>query len=187
MSEGDKNVVDAIILAGGQGSRLGGRDKGLVYWQGRPLIEHVIAQIAPQVRRVIVSANRHIEDYESYGFPVCQDSREGYNGPLAGIEACISQCQSPFTLVVACDTPSLPANLVAEFLNTIQREKLSATFASDGIRSHYLPCFVRTSLLPSASCRLDDALCSMKGWLQQHNAQPTSFADATAFQNINHL
>ena len=187
MSKPDKNIVDAIILAGGQGSRLGGRDKGLVSWQGRPLIEHVIDRIAPQVSRVIVSANRHIEDYKSYGFPVCRDGRNGYNGPLAGIEACASQCLSPFTLIVACDNPTLPVDLVAEFLNTIHREKLSATFASDGVRSHYLPCLVQSQRLPSTSSRLEDSQCSMKGWLQQLGAKPTSFPDATAFQNINRL
>lgn len=166
---------------------MGGRDKGLVSWQGRPLIEHVIDRIEPQVCRIIISANRHLNAYESYGFPVCQDGRDGYNGPLAGIEACASQCLSPFTLIVPCDNPALPTNLVAEFLNTVDREKRSASYAYDGIRSHYLPCIVRSFLLRSTTSQLNEDQCSMKGWLQQLNAQATTFTDATAFQNINHL
>lgn len=105
--------VTAIVLAGGEGRRMGGVDKGLLEFAGRPLVEHVLARIAPQVGAVILSANRNGEVYARYGFPVVADRRAGFNGPLAGIEAALAAVGTPWALVVPCDLPALPADLNA--------------------------------------------------------------------------
>ena len=53
--------IFALILAGGQGSRMGGVDKGLVQWHNKALIDHVIEKIRPQVSHIAISANRNLE------------------------------------------------------------------------------------------------------------------------------
>ena len=65
----NKHNITAVILAGGQGSRLGGLDKGLVKLNNIPLVAHLIKRIQPQVADIIISANRNKVDYEQFGFP----------------------------------------------------------------------------------------------------------------------
>ena len=91
--------IDAIILAGGQGLRMGGHDKGLKTWQSRPLIEHVIERIAPQVDNLHISANRNLPAYQKLGYPVHTDTKPDFLGPLAGIAACAPYCESDWVLI----------------------------------------------------------------------------------------
>jgi molybdopterin-guanine dinucleotide biosynthesis protein A len=56
-------TIDGWVLSGGQGSRMGGVDKGLLPWQGLPLAWHVAQRLEPQVRQVQVNANRHMSQY----------------------------------------------------------------------------------------------------------------------------
>ncbi|WP_372758789.1 molybdenum cofactor guanylyltransferase MobA [Litorivivens sp.] len=180
------STVDAIILAGGQGARLGGRDKGLVDWEGRALIAHVIDRIAPQVASIVISANRNLLDYGQFGYPVYPDSRTGFNGPLAGIEACASHCSNPFTLIVACDTPKLPLTLVRDLKKTLDTFKVNATYATDE-RPHYLPCLVRTQYLTDISAQLNNSNGSVKGWLKGLGERATPFENCQAFVNMNYV
>lgn len=81
-------LVTALVLCGGRGSRMGGVDKPLEHFQGRPLVAHVLGRIAPQVQgRVIISANRHAEVYAGFGYPVLADGLSDFQGPLAGLLA----------------------------------------------------------------------------------------------------
>jgi len=77
--------ITAVILAGGKGSRLGGVDKGLLELNGTSLVQHLINRIQPQVSKIIISANRNLDNYKNFGFPVYKDERKDCAGPLAGI------------------------------------------------------------------------------------------------------
>ena len=59
-----------IVLAGGEGKRVNGRDKGLIDYKNKPLIQHVLDTVAPQVDEIILSANRNVDAYKSYGYKV---------------------------------------------------------------------------------------------------------------------
>src|SRR5690554_286709 len=74
-----------LILAGGQARRMGNVDKGLQKLSNRPLIEWVLEALQPQVTELMINANRNLEDYHRYGYPVLSDQLSGYHGPLAGI------------------------------------------------------------------------------------------------------
>ncbi len=76
--------VSAIILSGGRAVRMGGVDKGLVVLQNRPLIQHVVERLLPQVDELIINANREIAAYKKLGLRVLQDEHENFIGPLAG-------------------------------------------------------------------------------------------------------
>jgi molybdenum cofactor guanylyltransferase len=68
-----RDRITGLILAGGQGSRMGGVDKGLEPLQGRALVEHAIERLRPQVGTIAISANRNVDQYARYGFPVFTD------------------------------------------------------------------------------------------------------------------
>jgi molybdenum cofactor guanylyltransferase len=103
--------ITGVILAGGRGSRLGGVDKGLVPLHGRPLIEHVIDALRPQVGALLISANRNRDIYASYGYPVIADVMGDYDGPLAGMLSAMRAAGTAYILTTPCDAPSIPADL----------------------------------------------------------------------------
>lgn len=119
--------VTALVLCGGRGSRMGGVDKPLEIFQGRPLVHHVLDRIAPQVQgRVVISANRHQAVYERMGYPVLADSLSDFQGPLAGLLAGLTFLRSAqqqagdaavdgsdeWVLCVSGDSPWLPIDLL---------------------------------------------------------------------------
>ena len=80
-------AITGVVLAGGRATRMGGIDKGLQALNGRPLWRHVAEALAPQVDELVISANRHLEQWRASGYPVFRDIQEGYQGPLAGMLA----------------------------------------------------------------------------------------------------
>ena len=74
-----------VILAGGLARRMGGGDKCLRSLAGRPLLDHLIDAVKPQVDVMILNANGEAARFAGYGLPVVADVIEGYAGPLAGL------------------------------------------------------------------------------------------------------
>ncbi len=180
---------DALILAGGKGSRLEGRDKGWVMHQGLPLIEHALACLAAQTTdptRVLISANRNIDAYKQTGRTVVTDERENFTGPLAGIEAGLIRCKKNNLLVIPCDTPLLPSDLferldaaLAEYPSTL------AAYAVTQDGPQPLCCLLRPSAAGWLAKYLDEQKASAIKWLDQLGACAVYFEDATAFSNFN--
>lgn len=110
-----------IILAGGQARRMGGKDKGLVTLNNKPLIEYVHERLTAQGAQVAINANRNQETYAQYG-RVFSDVFEGFPGPLGGIHAAMAQLNSEWFGFVPCDCPNLPHNLLAKMYQAIGDE-----------------------------------------------------------------
>ncbi len=89
-------AITGVVLAGGKATRMGGIDKGLQALNGRPLWRHVAETLAPQVDELVISANRHLEQWRASGYSVFRDIQEGYQGPLAGMLAVMQQVASPW-------------------------------------------------------------------------------------------
>jgi molybdenum cofactor guanylyltransferase len=108
-------TVIGLVLAGGEGRRMGGVDKGLQPWRGQPLATHVLQALQPQVSRLMVSANRHHETYATFGHPVLADPDGlAFAGPLAGMLAGLQAIPDDAWLLTApCDSPLPPADLAA--------------------------------------------------------------------------
>jgi molybdopterin-guanine dinucleotide biosynthesis protein A len=104
--------ITGLILAGGRGMRMGGVDKGLQTLQGKPMVAHVIQRLQPQVDRIIINANQNQERYREFQLPVWSDQENNFAGPLAGIQAGLIHCDTAYMLIVPCDTPKLPTDLV---------------------------------------------------------------------------
>ncbi|PCC99704.1 molybdenum cofactor guanylyltransferase MobA [Halopseudomonas pelagia] len=116
MSVISNKQLSLLLLAGGQGSRLGGRDKGLMPWQGQPIAAHLIALIRPLVSEVIISCNRNHALYQSWADQLVSDPGPDYPGPLAGILSGLNACKGSHLLVVPCDLPHLDQALLIELI-----------------------------------------------------------------------
>ena len=123
--------ITGVILAGGRGQRLGGIDKGLAPYRGRPLIEWVIERIEPQVDEFVINANRSPERYAAYGVPVIPDVLGDFPGPLAGLHAGLVRASHDWVLTIPCDTPSLPRDLVARMQAGLSSENIEVVVAAN--------------------------------------------------------
>jgi molybdopterin-guanine dinucleotide biosynthesis protein A len=100
--------VTAIILAGGKSARMG-EDKGLMLFEGKAMIEHIIKTVKPLVQEIIIIANN--KEYDQFGYPVFEDIIKE-KGPLAGILTGLQQSTSDHNLVLSCDTPFVNKELL---------------------------------------------------------------------------
>ncbi|MFT6915654.1 MAG: molybdopterin-guanine dinucleotide biosynthesis protein A [Motiliproteus sp.] len=182
----DRSHISALILAGGQGLRMGGMDKGLLGLEQQPLIEHVLQRIHPQVDHILISANRNQSDYRRYGFPVLTDRLADYQGPLSGISEGLRQSTTPWLLVVPCDSPQLPTDLAERLAQAVTATSRLAAIAHDG---RYLqPAFslVHRSLLSSLELYLDGGGRKLGHWLQLQQPAIVDFGDQPdSFINLN--
>ncbi len=181
--------VTGLILAGGAARRMqtDGQDidKGLMLLGGHPLVVWQIQQLAPQVGRLLLSANRNLAHYRRFGCPVVVDRFPGRPGPLAGIQAALSEIQSPWLAVSACDTPFLPPDWVSVLLGQAQRQQRPIAYACDDEQEHPLVALIHRSLLPAFEQALREDNRRVRQLYRQHGAIAVHFADAAAFFNIN--
>lgn len=105
-------ACSVLLLAGGRGSRLGGRDKGLVEWQQRPLIAWLHDLVRPLTDDLIISCNRNHDAYAAYADRLVPDDDELFQGPLAGIRAGLTVMRHDWLLVLPCDAPLLDLALL---------------------------------------------------------------------------
>ena len=162
------------------------RDKGLVPLAKRPMIEHVIMRIQPQVGTIVINANRHLEEYRNYGYPVVPDSGDDFQGPLAGMAACLHHCRTPWMTTVPCDVPLLPDKLVGRLYHDIRSHGAEAAVASDGQRLHPVFCLMASGLVDSLEKFLALGGRKIDIWLQQIRTVQTDFSDIEdCFHNIN--
>jgi len=180
---------EALVLAGGRGSRMEGKDKGWIMWNGHPLIEHVLDRIKNQTvlpQRITISANRNLDAYQQTGNAVLSDDRPGYLGPLAGVESALVRCRQPLLLVLPCDTPAIPLDL-AERLQSAMSSQPSAqgAYATTADGPHPLCCLLKPSVGPLLSKFLDSEQGRIVDWLNAAGAVSVSFDDADAFANFN--
>lgn len=126
--------VTGVILAGGQATRMGGQDKGLVMLNGLPLFKHVISRLVFQVGELTISANRNLEKYQQTGLKVLRDSLPDYPGPLAGMLSAMQELDNEWFLFCPCDTPMVPEDLAARLWGA--RGHYPAVWVNDGERDH---------------------------------------------------
>lgn len=119
-----------VILAGGQATRMGNRDKGLVRLNGKPFIEHVLERLKDQTNNVLISANRNVEIYSKYA-QVVSDTIADFPGPLGGIQAGLSAASTDWVGFIPCDSPKISNTLVKQFCE-IADDSIDVVIAHDG-------------------------------------------------------
>ncbi len=178
--------ITAVILAGGQGRRMGGQDKGLLEFNGAPLIEILIRELERQAVAIVINANRNLDRYQAFGLPVISDRLEDYQGPLAGFASAMDSVDSAFILSLPCDGPLLAADYVARFVTSQQRSGAPICVAFDGERLQPVHALIRVDLLASLNRFLDSGERKIDRWYALHAYAQTDFSDCSdMFRNIN--
>ena len=178
--------VTGVVLAGGQGSRMGGVDKGLQEFRGRPMVAHAIERLAPQVDELIVNANRNVDAYSRFGHRVVSDEVAGFAGPLAGFERALAHAAHELVATAPCDSPFLPADLVARLRAALEANNADLAVAKTGTQAHPVFCVLRRSLHASLRDFLGSGQRKIDSWYSAHKVVEVPFDDeAGAFANVN--
>lgn len=183
-----KALVTGVILAGGQGTRMGGIDKGWAEYKGSPLIGHVIQRLAPQADHILIVANRSIERYEQLGHQVISDEIKGFHGPLAGIHAALGAISTPLALVVPTDAPLLPEDLLTRLAecSRIDAGLDHPVLCHDGEREQPLFGIYPKMLNASLQCFLESGQRRLMQWCKSHHAEWVDWSDRKiCFANMN--
>lgn len=183
----ERSQITGLILAGGQGSRLGGVDKGLQRFDGQPLARHALQRLAPQVSRVMISANRNLEAYRQMGVPVWPDPLEmaGYEGPLAGFLAGLQHSDAPYLVTVPCDCPRFPTDLVQRLSQALTDHQADLAVARTPLGLEPAFCLMKRELQASLLDYMQSGQRKIERWTAQHQRVEVSFDDDSAFFNIN--
>lgn len=180
--------ISAIILAGGRATRMNGADKGLVPLQQKPLIQHVINRLAPQVDEILINANRELAQYQALGYTVLQDEVEDFLGPLAGFSLGLQHAKHDYVLTVPCDSPLLPINLAQRMMADLVKHKADITVASSGGNTHPVFCLCKKTVLPSLTAYLEQGERRVSAWQKSQQYIEVDFSDGSeAFTNLNTL
>jgi molybdopterin-guanine dinucleotide biosynthesis protein A len=178
--------IFGVILAGGQGRRMGSADKAFLPLADRPLIQHVLDRLRPQVDSVILSANGDPARFDGLGCAVVSD--EASQGPLSGILAALRHVGglgATHVISTPVDTPCLPPDFVA-------RLQSAATFAPEGLAlartadgDHPASALWPVALAPALAAFLAEGGAKVTRFTDAHAAARADFPDATAFLNLN--
>jgi molybdopterin-guanine dinucleotide biosynthesis protein A len=177
-----------LILAGGQGQRMGGQDKGWVRWQGLPLIEHALDRVRQQTiapAEILISANRHLSEYALTGARVVSDLRSDFAGPLAGIETGLLHAEHNLVLVIPCDMPLIPLNLFEKLHFSLTHHDVAV--AENGKKLSPLTILLSRFLVKSLTACLDSGHAAVTPWLESVDMAVVEFNEPESFVNINSL
>lgn len=184
----DREQITAAIIAGGRGRRVNGEDKGLLSYHGLPLVSRIISRLSPQAGRIVVNANRNLDIYEQFGVDVFPDKTDGYQGPLAGILAALEKLETRYLLVVPCDTPAIPPDLVDRLVETLDGKPQTIAVVDDGKRVQPMFMLFERSMKPDLQRFFNAGGRAVKHWLAGHELAHADFSDCPwAFANINSI
>lgn len=189
--------ITGLVLAGGQGSRMGGLDKGLQILGGRPLVERCLDRLRPQVATVAINANRNRDRYARWPHPVWPDVPTGsFQGPLAGFLAGMTHCQTPYLCTVPCDSPFFPADLVQRLARGLEQAGVDLAVVETGRKNGRAQtqatfCLMKTSLREALMAFWGSGQRKVDAWIDTLQAVRIPFGppddEHSAFLNINTL
>jgi molybdenum cofactor guanylyltransferase len=178
--------VTGIILAGGQGRRMGSVDKGLKLLRGKPMVQWVIERFAPQVSELLINANQNVEAYARFGYRVIPDEIAGFAGPLAGLHRGLAAARHDWVATCPCDSPFLPGDLVARLYTAAATAHADLAVAKTGDQPHPVFALCQRSVLPGLTEFLENGGRKIDAWYSALRVAEVAFDDqANAFSNIN--
>ncbi|HEY1288610.1 MAG TPA: molybdenum cofactor guanylyltransferase MobA [Burkholderiales bacterium] len=179
-------AVSGVVLAGGQGRRMGGVDKGLQPLRGKPMAQWALERLAPQVDEILINCNQNLDAYARFGHRLVPDEIGGFAGPLAGLHASLKAAAHPLVVTVPCDSPFLPSDLVSRLQKYLKENHLAV--AKTGEQPHPVFSLVRRDVLGNLEAFLRSGGRKIDAWYASLATVEVSFDDeADAFRNINTL
>lgn len=157
--------ITGVVLAGGRGRRMGGADKGLLEFQGRPLVAYALDALAQATGILLISANRNAADYARFGHPVIADATDTFDGPLAGLLSAMQAARTDYLLTVPCDCPLLDGELLLRLRTRLAEEEAEICVAYDGERTHPLFLLAERRLAGDLAAYLESGQRKVQTWL----------------------
>ncbi|NNJ91991.1 MAG: molybdenum cofactor guanylyltransferase [Gammaproteobacteria bacterium] len=179
--------ITVLILCGGGSRRMGGEDKGLIDFNGKPMILHSIEELSRQFPEIFISANNNIDQYQSLGHQVIQDSIDDA-GPLGGIYSALQKSDKSLLLITTCDTPLIDIEIAERLIRSNTKSEADIHVAHDGKHMQMLHALlnIKKTELKASLARYLEKDRSVKGWYQQLNVFEVDCSDlAQHFSNIN--
>ena len=139
--------ISALLLAGGQGRRVGGADKGLLAYRGAPVSAHLSALLRSVADELLISCNRNADQYRQWADQLVTDNSTDYPGPLAGILSGLRQARGEQLLVLPCDMPLIDQPLLERLISQADPDR--PVFFRTGEQPQPLPCLIPRGLLPA--------------------------------------
>jgi molybdopterin-guanine dinucleotide biosynthesis protein A len=183
----NQDQITGVILAGGLARRMGHIDKGLLQFRGKSLITHVIDRLGPQVDVLILNANQNRAAYEQLGYPVLPDAVSNFAGPLAGLHAALSACNTPLLVSAPCDSPFLPDDLVARLHASLDQAQAQIAVPLSDNRRQLVFALCRREVLDSLTRYLDGGGHKVDSWYATLKVIEVPFPNQANFANINTL
>lgn len=178
--------ISGVILAGGLARRMNQQDKGLVCFNNKAMITYAVAAMAPVVDELLINANRSIEQYQQFNYPVIQDAGDDFAGPLAGVYAALCACQHSVLLVCPCDSPFMTKEGLQGLISQLHESQADIAVAFDGERIHPVFMALKSSLKKSLQEYLERGERKIDRWFDLHQWVKADFsANPEFFVNIN--
>ncbi|WNJ95157.1 molybdenum cofactor guanylyltransferase MobA [Vibrio ruber] len=179
-----EHQITWVILAGGQSSRMGGHDKGLLAYQGQPLIRRVIDALQPQVSLLWICANRNQAAYRQYA-PVIEDLYPDYPGPLAGLHSALKHAETEWVGILPCDGPYVSPDLVQRFCQATKTDA-KIYVAHDGEKYQPVYALAHRTVLGQLEHFLGQGERKVMRFFDQSGACPVDCHDIQSmFINVN--
>lgn len=185
--------VDAWLLSGGEGRRMGGQDKGLLHLRGQAMAWQVAQALSPQVRQLSINANRHLDQYRQWPWPVMPDDTDlpTRSGPLVGILTGLRHTSADWLQLAPCDSPLLPDDLVRQLHDAALAHgaDIAVPWTRDDLsgdaRHHWTTALLARRTLPSLEWAVRSGERRVHRWMTQQRWIGVCFAASAAFANIN--
>ncbi|MGZ4982092.1 MAG: molybdenum cofactor guanylyltransferase, partial [Methylobacter sp.] len=124
-----------------------------------------------------INANRNIDQYRQFGWPVISDQTDSFDGPLAGILAAMIQADADILVVIPCDSPLIKTEHLQKLLLTRAENNADVAVAFDGVRLHPVFLAIKTSLQASLQDYLADGQRKVAVWLDRQNLVRVDFSN----------
>ncbi|MCC6241475.1 MAG: molybdenum cofactor guanylyltransferase [Gemmatimonadaceae bacterium] len=179
-----RDDITGIVLCGGDARRMDGVDKPLQLLAGRALVAHVCARLAPQVSRVVISANRSLTEYAVVSDTVVRDGTPGL-GPLGGVVSALAVVTTPWAFCCPGDAPLLHETIVSRLAQHVS-DDVDVLVPHDGVQRQPLFVLLRAGVREGIADYLLSGARSVHGWVATQRVVEVPMADAAShFLNIN--
>lgn len=180
-----RNEVTGVLLCGGEGKRFGGQEKPLQEFGGESMFAQLRSRLAPQVDRIVVSANRRLDEYRAFGDAVVTDVHPGL-GPLGGLASALALVTTEFAFTCPGDAPLLPSTVVSRLGSAMGRNDRDVAVPHDGERLQPLFLLMRTSCLADLQAFLDAGGRAAHRWLETQRVATVDLStEHQSFVNVN--
>lgn len=171
--------ITGVVMAGGQSSRMGS-DKGLILFQGKPMVNYGIQLLSSFFNEVIISTNNPV--YSKFDKELIADRHKGI-GPLGGIYSVMTSVINDYIFVLSCDMPFVQRNTIETLLFNFKEYECSIARSNNRIQP--LCAIYSRTLLAEIERRISDKNYKMYDLILSSNTRFVEFDDEKEFMNIN--